>query len=78
MRPRPHNAGTQSPNAEGGDARRIAAMQRLVGREANLVPNKLATGAKDARARTVASDRKRGAKLDIMAKRRTDQEQEHH
>lgn len=73
MRPRPHLEG--QPAKTGLKAERLKLAERLIGTPGQrLVPSKMASGAKEAGKKSNASARAMAAKLDIMAKRRTDEE----
>ena len=72
-RPRPRIEGNSNPaliDSE-DDARREAA-EELLGDSRSMVPRALTGGAKEAAIRRAAAKRAKVAKLDIMAKRRTD------
>ena len=54
------------------DARKVAALSKMMERQSRVVPDGLAYGAEEAQRKNALSGKK--LKLDIMAKRRTDED----
>ena len=71
--PRPRVDGaTNRAVMDSPKAKNRAKVAELVDRQGRVVPGKMATGAKEAQRKDALKARSMAAKLDIMAKRRTD------
>lgn len=74
MRPRPRlTTGTNPAIKTSKQAGRVKAVGNLLGDSPKIVPDQLATGAKDAQRQNALRARAKAAQLDILAKRRTDE-----